>query len=278
MADTTLPARPVGDPPRPVWRTVLAARVRSQWAYRTSFLLNAVGSFLTGLLEFTELYVLLHASPVYGGLTLPEATLVFALASIGFGLADLVFGQLDSLPGFIRQGQLESFLTRPLPLVPQMITSTVQLRRLARVLFGVIALVVSVQYVDVAWTLADIAILAGAVVFGATIYSSLFVLAGGCQFWLVNGTEFTNAFVYGGKYVGQMPGSVLLTPIRVFFTFVVPSTVTAYLPTLLVLDKPGPELLPYWLAWFAPVFAVWSWVLATLVWRAGVRKYTGAGG
>ena len=267
-----------GDRPHPVWRTILVARIRSQWAYRTSFVLNSIGSFLTGLLEFVELYVLLNASPVYGGLTLPEATLVFALASIGFGLADLVFGQMDSLPGFIRQGQLESYLTRPLPLIPQMITSTVQLRRFARVLFGTIALVVSVQFVDVSWTAADVAILTGAVVFGATIYSSLFVLAGGCQFWLVNGAEFTNAFVYGGKYVGQMPGSVLLTPIRVFFTFVVPSTVTAYLPALLVLDKPGPELLPQSLAWFAPLFAVWSWLLATLVWRAGVRKYTGAGG
>lgn len=266
------------DRPLPVWATVVAARIRSQWAYRTSFVLNAVGSFATGLLEFVEIFVLLTASPVYGGMTLPEATLVFALASLGFGLADLVFGQMDSLPAFIRDGQLESFLTKPLPLVPQMITSSFQLRRLARVLFGVVALVASVQFVDVAWSPVAVLLLAAAVVFGFAIYAALFVLAGGCQFWLINGTEFTNAFVYGGKYVGQLPGSVLLTPVRVFFTFVVPATVTAYLPVLLVLQRPGPELLPSWLGWLLPVFAVWSWVLAVLVWRAGVRKYTGAGG
>lgn len=261
-----------------VWPTIIAARIRSQWAYRMSFLLNVIGSFFTGLLEFAEVFVLLSASPVYGGMTLPEVTLVFALASLGFGFADLVFGQMDSLPSFIRQGQLESFLTKPLPLVPQMITSSFQLRRVARVIFGAVALVVAVQFVDVAWEPWSVLVMVGSVVFGFAIYSSLFVLAGGCQFWLINGTEFTNAFVYGGKYVGQLPGSVMLAPIRVFFTFVVPTTVTAYLPVLLVLQRPGQEVLPSWLAWFTPVFAIWSWLLATLVWRAGVRKYTGAGG
>lgn len=264
--------------PLPLWRTVILARVRSQLAYRSSFALNAVGSFLTGLVEFAEIFVLLSVAPVFGGLTLPEATLVFALATFSFGLADLVFGQLDQLPGFIRQGQLDSFLTKPLPLIPQMVTSSFQLRRLARMLFGVLALAVAVAYIDISWTLGPILILLGAAVFGAAIYSAMFVIAGGCQFWLVNGAEFTNAFVYGGKYVGQLPGSVLLTPVRIFFTFVVPATVTAYLPVMLVLDRQGPAFLPTWLAWATPLLAVWSWVLALTVWRSGVRKYAGAGG
>lgn len=262
----------------PLWPTVIGARLRSQLVYRSSFALNALGSFLIGLVEFTEIFVLLTVAPVFGGLTLPEATLVFAVATVGFAVADLVFGQLDQLPGFIQQGQLDSFLTKPLPLIPQMITSSFQLRRLARMLFGVLALGVAVAYIDITWTLRAILIIVGAVVCGAAIYSALFVLAGGCQFWLVNGAQFTNAFVYGGKYVGQLPGSVLLTPVRVFFTFVVPATATAYLPVMLVLDRPGPAFLPAWLAWGTPLLAVWSWVLALTVWRGGVRKYAGAGG
>lgn len=254
------------------------ARLRSQMAYRTSFVLNVIGTFFTGLIEFVEIYVLLATAPIYGGLTLAEASLVFALSSVSFGLADMVFGQMDSLPSFIKQGQLESFLTKPLRLVPQMITSTVQLRRLARVLLGVITFAIAVPHAGIAWSPVMVGVVVGALVFGTTIFSALFVLAGGCQFWLINGTEFTNAFVYGGKYVSQLPGPVLLTPIRVFFTFVVPATVTTYLPVLILLDKPGPALLPQVLGWGAPLFAVWAWVLALVVWRAGVRKYTGAGG
>ncbi|MFW6598076.1 ABC transporter permease [Propionibacteriaceae bacterium Y2011] len=261
-----------------VWRTIVLARIRSQLAYRSSFWLNASNSFLLGGLEFIEIYVLLSVSPVFGGLTLAQATFVFALSTVGFAGADLVFGQMDSLPTFIRSGQLESFLTKPLPLLPQLLSSSFQLRRAARMVFGVLALVVSVTQLDVVWTPVTVALTVVTPVFGMMIFASLFVLAGGCQFWLVNGAEFTNAFVYGGSYASRLPGGVLLAPIRVFFTFVVPTTITAYLPALLILGLDGPPGLPSWLAWFAPLFAAWSWLLALLVWRAGVRKYTGAGG
>jgi hypothetical protein len=48
---------------------------------------------------------------------------------------------------------------------------------------------------------------------GAAIYGAFFVTAGGLQFFLIDGAEFTAAFVYGGAYAGQLPGSVLITPI-----------------------------------------------------------------
>jgi ABC-2 type transport system permease protein len=62
------------------------------------------------------------------------------------------------------------------------------------------------------------------------------------------------------------------------FTFVFPATVTAYLPALLIMGLEGPKFLPAWLGWFAPLFAVWAWLLAWLAWRAGMRRFTGAGG
>jgi viologen exporter family transport system permease protein len=113
---------------------------------------------------------------------------------------------------------------------------------------------------------------------GAAIYAAFFATAGGLQFFLINGPEFTAAFVYGGSYAGQLPGSVLITPVRVLFTFVFPATVTAYLPALLIMGLEGPEFLPAWLGWFAPLFAAWAWLLAWLAWRAGLRRFTGAGG
>jgi ABC-2 type transport system permease protein len=46
----------------------------------------------------------------------------------------------------------------------------------------------------------------------------------------------------------------------------------------LIIGLPGPEFLPAWLGWFAPLFAAWIWLLAWLAWRAGIRRFTGAGG
>ena len=45
-----------------------------------------------------------------------------------------------------------------------------------------------------------------------------------------------------------------------------------------LLGLPGPEWMPPWLGWLAPVAALWTWTMALLAWRLGVRHYRGGGG
>ena len=42
---------------------------------------------------------------------------------------------------------------------------------------------------------------------GGAIFGALFVMAGGVQFFVIDGAEFTSAFVYGGAYAGQLPAA-----------------------------------------------------------------------
>jgi ABC-2 type transport system permease protein len=261
------------------YRVLVGSRIRSQLAYRTSFTLLTLTSAAVGVVELTELYVILHNVPVFGGLNFAQAGVVFALANMGFSLADLVFGQLDSIPTLLRAGQLEALLVRPMPLMAQLITTDFQLRRAGRAIVSVAVLVVALIFVPtLEWSPAVIYLLVATPIFGALIYGGLFAIAGGVQFFLIDGAEFTASFVYGSSYAGELPGSVLSLPIRVAFTFVAPATITAYAPALLIMDLPGPALLPSWLGWLAPIFAGTTWVLGWLTWRTGVRHFTGAGG
>ncbi len=257
---------------------LVASRVRSQLAYPASFWTNVATSALIGVIEYVEIYALLSSVPVLGGLDLVQATLVYALANLGFALADLVFGSLDTIPTLLRAGQLEALLVRPLPLMLQLVASDFQLRRLGRAAASVVILAVVVPLAHVDWTAGRVYLLLVTPLAGAAIYGALFAAAGGLQFFVVDGAEITNAFVYGGGYAGRVPGSVLLAPLRVFFTFVAPATLTGYLPALVLLGLGGPAWLPAWLGWFAPLFAVSAWVLASLAWRAGLHHFTGAGG
>lgn len=260
------------------YAAVLGSRVRSQLAYRASFGVDLANTFGIGVLEYAEIYVILGNVPTLGGLDLLQASLVFALGNLGFSLADLVFGQLDAVPTLVRMGRLEALLVRPMPLMTQLVTGDFQLRRLGRAAVSIVILFVVVTRLGIDWDAGRTYLMVVTPLVGAAIYGAVFAMAGGLQFFLIDGAEFTNSFVYGGSYAGQLPGSVLIAPLRVFFTFVVPATVTAYLPALLILGLPGPPLLPAWLGWWAPLFAVGSWVLAALAWRLGVRHFTGAGG
>ena len=260
------------------YRTVLASRLRSQVEYRTSFGLDLAGSFAIGLSEFVEVYVIFHNVPLLGGLDLRAATLVFALANLGFSLGDLVLGNVDQIPDYIRLGTLDVMLLRPLSVLGQIASIDMSLRRIGRAGFAVLLAAVVLTRLQIRWTPGRVALLAVTPLAGAVMVGALFVLAGAAQFWLLQGAEFTAAFTYGSEYVSSFPAGVFPAPMRVFFTFVVPASFTAYLPALVILGLQGPPGLPARLGWYSPAVAAAIAGTALLAWRLGVRHYVGAGG
>ncbi len=239
--------------------------------------MDLLGSLSVGALEFGEIYVIFTNVDVLGELDFAAAALLFALATICFSLADMVVGHADRLPTYLRQGTLDAFLLRPLPVLAQLITSDLSLRRLGRTAAGVAVLGVTLPHTGITWSVTTVVLLVLTIVAGTAIFAALFVCAAAIQFWLVEGAEFANAFTYGGSYAAQYPASIFALPVRVLFTFVVPAAFIAYLPTLALLDLPGPPGLPSWLGWCSPVMAVVMWAVALTGWRAGLRHYTGAG-
>jgi ABC-2 type transport system permease protein len=260
------------------YRAVLGSRMQSQRSYRVSFTVDLASSLLVGAVELAEVWVLYRSVDGIGGLDLAQILLVFGLADLSFSLADLSFGHCDRMPTFVRAGTFDVLYLRPQPLLLQLITSDISLRRLARAVVGLTALAAGLVLTDVPWSADAVLLLGMALVSGYVIFAASFVSAAGLQFFVLNGAEMTNAFVYGGRYAASQPASVWGRPLKVVFGFFFPMAFTAYLPVVTLLDLPGSDSLPPWLGWCAPVAAVWSVLFAALCWRAGVRHYQGGGG
>ncbi len=260
------------------YRAVLASRVRAQRSYRASFTVELLGALLVGLFEFAEMWVIFANVHVLGGLTYRPMLLLFGLSNLGFSAADLVVGHIDSLPTYIRMGTLDSFYLRPQPLLAQLMTSEVTLRRVARMGVAATALVCGLVLNRIDWSLREVTLAAMALLFGTAIYGGLFVCAASLQFFLVNAAEMTNSFTYGGSYASAQPAAVFPTPLRLVFGYLVPVAFTAYLPTLAMLHLPAPFGLPAWLAWLTPLAAGWVWLAAWALWRWGTRHYQGGAG
>ena len=260
------------------YRVLLASRARAQMQYRASFVTDILGTVGVGLAEFAEVWVIFHNVQFLGGLDFTAALLVFALSNLSFSLADMFVGHLDQLPVYIRAGQVDAFYVRPLPLLTQLMTSELSMRRIGRLSVAVVALVVALSTGAVAWSPAKVLLIVLTVVSGSAIFAALFTAAGGLQFFLVDGSEFTNAFTYGGQYAAQQSQQVFPGPLRIFWTFVVPTAFVAYVPAVAILELPGDRLAPHWLAWCTPLAALLAWGIAGLCWRLGTRHYQGAGG
>jgi ABC-2 type transport system permease protein len=236
------------------------------------------GATLVGLAEFAEVWVIFHQAKVLGGLDLDAALLLFGLSNLAFALAQLVFGHLDKLPKLIRLGQLDIYHLRPQPVLLQLITSDFSLRRLARATVALVVLTVGLVRNEIDWSVGSVALIALTVVSGTVLFGGLFVVAAGCQFFLIDGAEMTNSFTYGGSFAATQPASIFPTPLKLLFCVAIPVAFTAYLPTLALLDLPGPAGMPSWLAWCAPLAAAWVWMLAWVMWRIGTKHYQSGGG
>ncbi|WP_067828687.1 ABC transporter permease [Nocardia inohanensis] len=260
------------------YRAVIASRLRAQRAYPISFATDVFSAFLIGLVEFGEMWVIFHNVPQLGGLELNGMLLLFGLSNTSFAIADMLVGHADTLPTYIREGRLDAFYLRPQPLLLQLMTSDLALRRLARIAVAATVLGFGLTRNDIDWTAAHLILFTLTLLAGIAIFAGLFVTAAGVQFFLIDGAELTNAFTYGGSYASMQPTSVFPGPMKLVFGFLIPVAFTSYLPAIALLGLPGPALLPAWLAWAAPIAALWVWAAALFMWRAGTRHYQGGGG
>ncbi|MEU7633867.1 ABC-2 family transporter protein [Nocardia sp. NPDC049220] len=257
---------------------VLRSRIRAQRSYRLSFASEIFSALVMGLVEFAEVWVIFRTARVLGGLDLNAALLLFGLSHTSFALSQVLFGHLDTLPTLIRMGRLDAYHLRPQPLLLQLITSDISLRRFARASVAIVVLAIAVARNDIDWSPATTTLLTLTLLGGVAMFGGLFVCAAGLQFYLIDGSELTNSFTYGGSFAATQPASVFPTPLKLLFGFVIPVSFTTYLPTLALLRLPGPPLLPPWLAWLTPLAALWVWLLALGLWRIGTRHYQGGGG
>lgn len=256
---------------------ILGSRVRSQLAYPVSFGLDALGQAIAQANELAVILIVFAQVESLGGFSRAEVLLIYGFAGISFGLADLAVGQLDDLPRWIRTGELDVLLARPLGVLPQLVTSDLQLRRLGRAAVGVVVLAAVLMYGQVEPTPLNVLLVLGTPLIGATITGAIWVATCSVSFWVIEGRELANAFTYGSTLTAAYPITVFGPWLRRLLCFAVPSAFVAYFPALALLDRPDPLGLPHALRYAAPLVAVAAVLVAALVWRTAVRHYQGAG-
>ncbi|MGW4206796.1 ABC transporter permease [Lentzea sp. NPDC004789] len=260
-----------------IYPRLIGARIRSQLAYRGSFAIDFVSQVMAQSYELIVILVLFSQVNALGGFSRNEVLLMYAFAGAAFGVADLFAGQLDYLPTYIRTGNFDVLLMRPLGTLPQIMCSDIRLRRIGRIIGALAVMVYTLSHVAVAWSPAKIMLTVATPVAGAVIYGSVWVVACSICFWIVEGREFANAVTYGSNAFTSYPINVYARPLRWLMAYVVPGAFVAYYPSLALLGKQDPLGLPGWVGWTSPLVAVLAATAAGLVWRFAVRHYRGTG-
>jgi len=263
--------------PLRLWGRLLAVSVRAQLQYRVSFWLGVAGQFALSGIEFLGVWALFERFEQLAGWRLEEVAVFYGVTNVSLALADSFSAGYDQLGTWIRQGDFDRVLLRPRSTVLQLTARELSLRRLGRLAQGAGVLAWGLHAVEVAWTPAQVALLAFTLLGGACLFLGLFVLQGTICFWTVETLELMNTLTYGGVATAQYPLSIYTRGLRRFFTFVVPLACVAYYPVLALLSVDDPLGSPPAFGWAAPGLGVAFLLAAFGVWRIGVRRYTSTG-
>ena len=259
------------------YAAVVAAQIRSQAQYRASFAVELASSALFGVLDVTAVIVMFRVTPVLAGFEFPAVLLMTALASTGFALADLAIGNVERLGQYVRTGVLDSMLVRPLGALLQLAAADIATRRVGRVVFGVVLIVVAVADAAPTLTPGKLALLVVTPLAGAVVFASVFVASATVAFWWIEAGEIANGVTYGGLQFTQYPITIYGAVLRRMFAYGLGFAFVAYYPVLALLDRSDPLGGPVALGYAAPAVALTAAWGAALLWRLGLRQYRSTG-
>ncbi|MEW2069605.1 ABC transporter permease [Streptomyces sp. NPDC007346] len=256
---------------------IVAMWVRSTMAYRASFVMTTFGNLAVTAFDFITILLMFTHVDALGGYSLPEIALLYGISATAFGLTDLLLGSMERLGRRVRDGTLDTLLVRPVPVLAQVAADRFALRRVGRIIQGLLVLGYALTTLDIAWTPLKVLMLPVMVVSGAAIFGAVFVGGAAFQFVAQDASQVQSAFTYGGATLLQYPPTIFAKDLVRGVTFVVPLAFVSWLPALYVLDREYPLDLPQWVAFLPPVVAVGCGALAGLAWRAALRAYRSTG-
>lgn len=260
-----------------LYRWLVGAQVRSQMQYRVSFITGTLASLGATGTELVALLILFQQFDELAGWQVGEVALLYGLASVAFGLNEMVAAGFDQFPHLIRRGEFDRLLLRPVSVFIQVLAADFQLRRVGRISQGALALGLAVAWTPIAWTPAKLLYVPLVLACGMVMYGALTVLGAVLCFWTVQSVEIVNIVTYGGAELSSYPLPIYHPALQRFFIFIVPLAFVSYFPALYLLDKPDPLGLPAWLPLAAPAATAALALVAWLAWRIGVRHYQSTG-
>lgn len=250
----------------------ISIHLKSQMQYKSSFFLSIFGQFLVSFTVLLGLFFMMNRFKTVDGFTLQQVLLCFATVLMAFSLAECFARGFDLFPSMLSNGEFDRVLVRPRGIVFQVLAQKVEFTRLGRLTQALLVFCYAIPTSGVTWTFDKIFTLILMIFCGMTVFFGLFLIYAAITFFTIEGLEFMNVLVDGGREFGTYPYSIYGNGIVKFLTFVIPLALIQVYPLLYILGKTNSKL--YMLS---PLAGLLFLLPAYALWRFGLGRYKSTG-
>lgn len=260
-----------------IYFTLLKAYTKGQMSYRSSYLYEMFGMAILTLVNICGIYFIFENFESVGGWKFWEVVYLYGLTTIAMGVAQLLASGLNHIPDFVRTGDFDRYLIRPISPLVHILPYSFALHRIGRLIQGVIALIVALYMRGIDPGLFELWIITSTLASLMIVYFALFLIGATFTFWTIQSAELFNAFTYGGMEMSKYPVSIYQPWLRNIFLFIIPVGFVSYFPTVILFNKNEPLNSPYFFSHITPLVAFLFLLLALRFWKFGIKHYQSTG-
>jgi ABC-2 type transport system permease protein len=230
--------------------------------YRATFFTQAIGMFINNGIYFVFWLLFFDRFEQIRGYQIDQIFLLFAIITLGWGLAFTFAGNASRMADLIAQGRLDYYLTLPRPVLPHLLFSRMDPFTVGDITFSVIAYLFTGRFDPVSillWLVCAVLV--------AVICASFYAASGCLAFFVGNAAQWsfyaTNTMLTFALY----PFGLFQGAIRLILYTLIPAAFVGAVPVEIVQTHSLPLL-----AGWAGAARVCVLVLS-LVFRLGLRRY-----
>jgi ABC-2 type transport system permease protein len=260
-----------------VYRQYWRINVLTTLEYRTNFLLWFGFTFVYHGTAIAAIWVMLNNFPSMNGWDFRDMAFLYALWMTGHALNATFFSTVDEIPEWIRDGEFDRLLVRPLDTLFQVISTPGQVfpdELLLALAFLAVATVASHVAVTPLFVVLVVLVVAG----GALIDLGIGLLISTAAFWFVQVDALRWIVLQLEQEFTRYPLTIYSRGVRLLLAVVVPFGFMNYFPAAYFLHKSSNGLgLPPAIGLLAPAVGIAFVAVAYVCWRAGLQRYQGVG-
>lgn len=197
---------------------------------KITFLTNIIFMMLNNA-SFIIMWVLLfQLKDDIGGYTMREIMLLWALSASSYGLANLLFARVFSLPDLIVNGKLDAYLVQPKNVLLGIMTSATSTSSIGDLLYGLIILCIF------SFSFQNLLLFLLFTVTGAVLLTSYALLIGSFSFWFVRADIVGSTLVDSMINLSTYPDGIFNGAVKFILYFIIPTGMSVYLPVHIIIN------------------------------------------
>ena len=256
--------------PRLIW-SYLRIGIANEMQYRINFFIQLLQSIIALATGLIGLWLVFSHTTELGGWSQPELLAVMGIYMLMGGvIQSAIQPNMQRLMDEIQDGSLDFALTKPVD--GQVLVSIREFRfwRLTDVAVGLVVLTIAVVQMQTEVGVWQALAFVTALVLGGIMIYCFWLMLTTTAFWLIRIWELVNLF-QGLYAAGRWPVTIYPDWLRIGLTFLVPVAFAVTVPAEALTNRLTSLTLPGALG-----LTILLITLARLIWRLGVRSYSGA--